>query len=36
VGPEVLARKLAVLRNLLRDLTPYEEATLAQVEAEHY
>jgi uncharacterized protein YutE (UPF0331/DUF86 family) len=36
VAPDVLLRKLAYLRQLLRDLTPYRGATLEQVEAEHY
>ncbi|MCB8944628.1 MAG: DUF86 domain-containing protein [Ardenticatenaceae bacterium] len=33
---DVLIRKLNYLRQLLLDLAPYEEATLAQVEADHY
>jgi uncharacterized protein YutE (UPF0331/DUF86 family) len=36
VAPEVLLRKLASLRRLLADLAPFEDATLAQVQAEHY
>jgi uncharacterized protein YutE (UPF0331/DUF86 family) len=36
VSPEVLLRKLNYLRQLLEDLAPYQEATLAQVLAEHY
>ena len=34
--PEVLLRKLAYLRQLLADLAPFENATLADVRAEHY
>ncbi|MAU01570.1 MAG: hypothetical protein CL608_30905 [Anaerolineaceae bacterium] len=34
--PDVLLRKLAYLRQLLRDLAPYRDATLAMVEADHY
>lgn len=34
--PDVLMRKLLYLRQLLSDLAPYENATLAEVEAEHY
>ena len=33
---DVLIRKLNYLRQLLADLAPYEGATLAQVESEHY
>lgn len=33
---EVLLRKLAFLRQLLRDLAVYEHATQAEVEAQHY
>jgi uncharacterized protein YutE (UPF0331/DUF86 family) len=36
MAPEVLSRKLSYLRQLLADLAPYEDATLAQVEADHY
>lgn len=34
--PEVLLRKLTYLRQLLIDLAPFEGATLAKVQAEHY
>ena len=34
--PEVLLRKLTYLRQLLSDLAPFEDAALADVEAEHY
>ena len=33
---EVLLRKLHYLRQLLADLTPYQDATSAQVRQEHY
>ncbi len=33
---EVLLRKLTYLRQLLRDLVPYENVTLAEIEADHY
>lgn len=33
---DVLVRKLAYLRRLLRDLAAYEHATRAEVEAQHY
>lgn len=36
MAPDVLARKLAYLRQLLADLAPYENASLADVTAEHY
>jgi uncharacterized protein YutE (UPF0331/DUF86 family) len=36
VSPEVLLRKLTYLRQLLVDLAPFEGATLAEVQAEHY
>ncbi|MFO7633039.1 MAG: DUF86 domain-containing protein [Caldilinea sp.] len=36
MAPDVLLRKLHYLRQLLSDLAPYENATLADVEAEHY
>jgi uncharacterized protein YutE (UPF0331/DUF86 family) len=36
VAPEVVLRKLAYMEKLLRDLRPYEGASLAQVESEHY
>ena len=36
MAPEVLARKVAYLRQLLVDLRPYETATLDQVRDEHY
>ena len=36
MAPDVLLRKLLYLRQLLIDLAPYENATLAEVEAEHY
>lgn len=36
MAPDVLLRKLLYLRQLLTDLAPYENATLAAVEAEHY
>jgi uncharacterized protein YutE (UPF0331/DUF86 family) len=36
VTPEVLLRKLTYLRQLLSDLASFEDATLAEVEAEHY
>jgi uncharacterized protein YutE (UPF0331/DUF86 family) len=36
VTPEVLMRKLTYLRQLLADLAPFEGATLAEVQAEHY
>jgi uncharacterized protein YutE (UPF0331/DUF86 family) len=36
VAPEVLLRKLNYLRQLLTDLTPHANATLAEVQAEHY
>ncbi len=34
--PDVLLRKLTYLRHLLADLAPFESATLAQVQVEHY
>jgi uncharacterized protein YutE (UPF0331/DUF86 family) len=34
--PEVFLRKLTYLRQLLADLAPFENAILAQVQAEHY
>lgn len=34
--PEVLLRKLSYLRQLLADLAPFDGATLAEVQAEHY
>lgn len=36
MAPDVLLRKLLYLRQLLTDLAPYENATYAEVEAEHY
>lgn len=36
MAPDVLTRKLLYMRQLLDDLAPYENATLAEVEAEHY
>lgn len=36
MAPDVLLRKLLYLRQLLTDLAPYENATFAEVEAEHY
>ena len=36
MAPDVLLRKLSYLRQLLRDLAPYREVTLDEVEAEHY
>lgn len=36
MAPDVLLRKLSYLRQLLSDLAPYENATLEEVEAEHY
>jgi hypothetical protein len=36
VSPEVLLRKLTYLRQLLADLTPFEGATLDEVQADHY
>lgn len=36
MAPDVMARKLLYLRQLLADLEPYREASLAQVKAEHY
>ena len=36
MAPDVLLRKLLYLRQLLTDLAPYENATFADVEAEHY
>ena len=36
MAPDVLLRKLLYLRQLLVDLKPYKDATVAQVEAEHY
>jgi len=36
VAPDVYLRKLTYLRQLLADLEPYRQATLAEVEAEHY
>ncbi|MCB8967610.1 MAG: DUF86 domain-containing protein [Ardenticatenaceae bacterium] len=36
MAPDVLLRKLLYLRQLLTDLAPYENATLAEIEAEHY
>ncbi len=36
MAPDVLLRKLLFLRQLLADLMPYESATLADIEAEHY
>jgi len=36
MAPDVLLRKLLYLRQLLTDLAPYANATLADVEAEHY
>ena len=36
MAPEVLLRKLTYLRQLLADLSPYENASLAKVRAEHY
>jgi len=36
MAPDVLARKLQYLRQLLQDLSPYEDATRSQVEVEHY
>jgi uncharacterized protein YutE (UPF0331/DUF86 family) len=36
VSSEVLRRKLAYLRRLLRDLSAYEHANQAAIEAQHY
>jgi len=36
MAPDVLLRKLLYLRQLLADLSPYKNATIADVEAEHY
>lgn len=36
MAPDVLLRKLLYLRQLLADLAPYKDATIAEVEAEHY
>jgi len=36
MAPEVLLRKLDYLRQLLTDLTPYENASLADVINDHY
>ncbi len=36
MAPDVLLRKLNYLRQLLNDLTPYKDATIEEVEAEHY
>lgn len=36
MAPDVLLRKLNYLRQLLTDLSPYKDATLDEVEAEHY
>lgn len=36
MAPDVLLRKLLYMRQLLSDLLPYKDASLAQVEAEHY
>lgn len=36
MAPDVLLRKLTYLRKLLEDLSPYKDASFAQVEAEHY
>lgn len=36
MAPNVLLRKLTYLRQLLADLTPYKNASLAEVTAEHY
>jgi uncharacterized protein YutE (UPF0331/DUF86 family) len=36
VTPDVLLRKLTYLRQILADLAPFEGATLAEVQAEHY
>ncbi len=36
MSSEVLLRKLHYLRQLLHDLAPFDGATLAKVQAEHY
>ncbi|HXV97992.1 MAG TPA: DUF86 domain-containing protein [Anaerolineae bacterium] len=36
MAPEVFLRKLTYLGQLLADLAPFEGATLAEVQAEHY
>lgn len=36
MAPDVLLRKLNYLRQLLTDLSPYRDATLDEVEVEHY
>ena len=36
MAPDVLLRKLTYLRQLLNDLSPYKDASFADVEAEHY
>jgi uncharacterized protein YutE (UPF0331/DUF86 family) len=36
MAPEILSRKVIYLRQLLKDLAPYEGVTLAQVVADHY
>lgn len=36
MAPDVLLRKLMYMRQLLKDLAPYKDATLEVVEAEHY
>jgi uncharacterized protein YutE (UPF0331/DUF86 family) len=36
MAPDVMLRKLLYLQQLLADLEPYREATLAEVKADHY
>lgn len=36
MAPDVALRKISVLRQLLADLEPFEDATLEEVTAEHY
>lgn len=36
MAPDVLARKLRYLQQLLEDLAPYQDATAAQIETDHY
>jgi uncharacterized protein YutE (UPF0331/DUF86 family) len=36
MAPDVLRRKLAVIRQLLADLEPFRDAATTEVEAEHY
>ncbi len=36
MAPNVLLRKIEYLQQLLNDLAPYKNATLAEVHIEHY